>query len=475
MQTTGSGSIRANDVWILEHSIKSRDNTSANVKALTFATWTSVVPSGVSWAGAAPRNNFAAVSVGVTVALFGGEGNAGTYNTLEHLDLCSSVQCGPGYRSNCDWNVTNSRRGACIPCKDEEYCCRASTYKAEEGICSGMHVTLNSCAQSNLQWYYLMQDASPRVFLEQENCINAVQSMCASVSAPGVLAGTARQNPLICQRAFLCASDSPYGTLKFNPTKGCGVPGVQCVGSVNSLFQRPNRVCCSYVEHLIEQSCNALPADFVAYLARSYFPTCSSTNCYSPAVFQITAIAMNHEENYNEGYVTTQGPSAREGVTAAVIGKSVFIYGGYTHSGEYSKELWELSADAYPPRWYDYTNVRGGPTIGRRHAAVASLEPASKMLVHGGEGPEYLLDDLYLLDIQRTSLDMPYMWIDLTNVMAGEVPLARCMHAMIGVGASEAYMFGGKTLIGVSDEVNMYVCLHVYIMQILSTTNMYFH
>jgi hypothetical protein len=148
-------------------------------------------------------------------------------------------------------------------------------------------------------------------------------------------------------------------------------------------------------------------------------------------------------------------PTARDGATAVVIDKSLFMFGGYTtQGGQYSTELWELRAESFPPAWYNYSMLRGGPSTGRRYAAVAALEPSSRLVVHGGEGREFLLDELYVLDIRKPSLDMPYRWTDLTSVMVGDVPGQRCLHAMIGVGASEAYVFGGKTLIGLTDEVS---------------------
>jgi hypothetical protein len=473
VRTTGSGSLRSNDVWILDHrartdagtdkdtapEINSNNNGGiATDDARPAPTWTSLIPEGVPYALAA-RSNLAVVGVGVTVAVLGGEGNTGALSDLQHLDLCSAVECGPGFKSTCDWDVTSGKRGACIACADNENCCRAATHTADEGICQGMRVTLNSCAPTDAQWDYLMQAFAVTVFLNATNCRDALQEMCASIQSPGIPQGSVRQNPLLCQRPFLCASDSPFGSMKFAQTSACGVQGTQCV-SGDQVYNRPNRVCCSYVEHLIAQSCNALPAEFVRYLARSRFPTCRDVNCYSPAVFQITATALNHDTT-NAGYFTTRGPSARDGITAAVIGTSVLIYGGYTRTGEYSKELWELDAAAYPPKWIDFSSVRGGPT-GRRYAAVVALEPAGKMLVHAGEGPEFLLDDLYVLDMHAASLDMPYKWIDLTNVVKGDVPSERCMHAMVGVGASEAYVFGGKTLMGVSDEVSARTNTHTH-------------
>ncbi len=462
VQTSGSGTVRSKDMWIMEHLADADTNSKHNSDtqaAPKLASWTNVIPEGVVYAST-PRSNFAAVSVGVTVAVIGGDVNAGALSDLQLLDLCSHVQCGVGFKSTCEWNVIDDKRGKCIPCAENENCCRAATYTAEEGICEGMRVTLNSCSRFDTQWDVLLQFFAPEVFMNTSKCINDVKAMCMSIESPGIIQGSARHNPLLCQRPFLCASDSPFGSLKLAQTKACNVQGTECTAS-----DKPNVVCCSYIEYLITESCEPMDADYVGYLARSRFPTCRDFNCYSPALLQFTATAMNEDAHHLKsggGYWAQQGPSARTGVTAAVIGTSVFIYGGYKSSGEYSKELWELSAEAYPPKWYDYTNVRGGP-VGRRYAAIAVLEPAGKILVHGGEGPDFLLDDLYVLDVRRPSLDMPYMWMDLTSLAAGDVPSARCMHSMIGVGASEAYIFGGSTLFGLSDKVSVRMCVCVYV------------
>jgi hypothetical protein len=494
VRTTGTGSLRSNDMWTLEHKpvVPLANSTGADSGNATgdssrtddTAVWTSTIPDGATYTFT-PRNNFAAVSIGVTVAVLGGEGNTGLFADIHHTDLCSSVECGPRYKSTCDWSVTSSQRGACIPCKEGENCCRTATFSATEGLCADMSVTLNSCAQSDVQWDSLVQATAMNVFMNGSNCTDYVQDMCSSISAPGIPQGTSRKYPLLCQRPFLCSSHSAFGTLRFTPTRVCGIAGTECTTS-----NKPNRMCCSYIEHLIANSCDNLPAQFVAYLARSRFPSCRDVGCYSPAIFQVTTTALNVDQEQDMlslssisstssissrrstssrrsgGSPTSLKPSARDGMAAAVIGTSMYMYGGYVRAGEYVKELWELRADVYPPTWYDFSGVRGGPSIGRRHAAAAALEPAAKMIVHAGEGPEFLFNDLYVLDVRRPSLDMPYSWIDLTSVVAGDVPSERCKHAMVSVGASEAYTFGGKTLLGITDEVNslptsmyVYVCV----------------
>jgi hypothetical protein len=476
VHTSGTGSLRSNDMWTLEHKLANRTgaysgNATGDSSTVDTAVWTSTIPDGATYTFT-PRNNFAAVSIGVTIAVLGGEGNTDTLSDIHHTDLCRTVECGPRYKSSCDWSVTSSQRGACIPCKEGENCCRSATYSAKEGLCAGMSVTLNSCAQSDVQWDSLVQATALTVFLNVSNCTDYIQDMCSSISAPGIAQGTARKDPLLCQRPFLCASNSPFGTLKFTPTRVCGVVGTECTAS-----NKPNRVCCSYIEHLIAQSCDNLPAQYVAYLARSRFPSCRDVNCYSPAMFQVTATALNDYQEQDmfvlsssstgssSGYSTGLRPSARDGMATAVIGTSMYMYGGYVRTGEYVKELWELRADVYPPTWYDYSSVRGGPSIGRRYAAAAALGPASKMIMHGGEGPEFLMSDLYVLDVRRPSLDMPYSWIDLTSIVAGDVPSERCNHAIIGVGASEAYIFGGRTLLGITDQVNtpptVRICMYI--------------
>jgi hypothetical protein len=450
VQTDGAGSLLSNDLWAI------------NAKADSTAQWTSVIQEGVPYALTA-RSNFAMVSVGLTIIVIGGKGNFDTFADVQHMDLCKTPQCSSGTKWSCDWNVTNSERCECLACVSGENCCRATTYEARDSICKGMSMRLSSCTLTDLQWDTLVQATGFSVFMPVSNCTQWVRSMCESLNLPGMETFlTSKEDPLLCRQSFMCASDSPFNSIRFAQTSACGVQGAKCTPQ-----NRPNRVCCSYIEHLIENSCEKLRPDFVSYLARSRFPTCRDTNCFSPATFQVTPAPLGSPQvqsllSVNNQVPASQAPDARAGAAAVVIGQSVFMYGGQTLLGKYSMELWELDATSYPPTWYNFSMVRAGPSTGRRYAAVAALEPSGRMLVHGGEGPQFLLDDLFVLDTRKPSLDMPYKWLDLTTSVLGDVPGERCLHAMIGMSASEAYMFGGKTLQGVTDEVTAHVCVYVY-------------
>jgi hypothetical protein len=420
--TPGTGALRSNALWVLSM----RENSTR---------WTQIIAEAAANA-VRERSHFAMASIGGTLVISGGSGNFGVFDDMQQIDMCRIKTCRPGYKVVCDWNPFNMKRGVCIPCEPGEFCCRAATYEATTGLCSGINITLSSCAQSDSQWHSLMQALAPSVYPDASDCKRSVQEMCQSISSPGIQPGKASDNPLICDKVFLCSSDSPFGSLKFAPTNVCGLKDATCKAA-----EVENNVCCSYIEYLISQSCSSLPEAFVGFLARSRFPSCKETKCYDPAQFQATRVA-----------VASSRPSWRDGMRAAVVGTSVFMFGGLTSKAEFSSELWELQSHTFPPSWISWDHLRAAPS-GRRDAAVAALEPSARILVHGGEGPRFLLDDLYVLDTLAGTAGSLYKWTALKAVVTGDVPTERTLHAMVGASATDAYLFGGKTLYGLSSEV----------------------
>jgi hypothetical protein len=421
-ETPGKGALRSNALWMLSP----QENSTR---------WTKIIAEGAVNA-LRERSHFAMAGIGGALAVFGGAGNFGAFDEAQQIDLCRMQTCRPGYKLVCDWNPLNRKRGMCVVCEQGEYCCRAATFEATTGLCSGSNITLTSCAQSDDQWHALMQALAPSVYPDASDCKRSVQDMCQSISSPGIMPGTALDSPLLCDKVFLCGSDSPFGSLKFAPTNVCGVRSATCKAA-----NVPNTMCCSFIEYLISKSCSTIPQDFIAFLARSRFPSCKETKCFDPPKFQTTKVA-----------VANSRPSWRDGMRAAVIGTSVFMYGGLTFEGEYSSELWELRSDAFPPSWINWNQVRAGPS-GRRDAAVAALAPSARVLVHGGEGSRFLYDDLYVLDTMTGSVGAPYKWTALKAIVAGDIPTERTLHTMVGVSASDAYIFGGRTLYGLTSEV----------------------
>jgi hypothetical protein len=423
VQTPGRGVLRSNDLWLLN---PRKMNT----------TWTKIIPEGTG-ASLQERSHFGFIQTGATLVSAGGSGNFGSFSQIHQIDLCRIQKCKPGFKISCDWDPLNEKRGVCVPCDDGEYCCRKATYVATTGLCTGYNITLSSCSPSHNQWQGLMQALAPSVYPDEQDCKSTVQQMCSSIVSPGLFPPKALDNPLLCDKMFLCATDSPFGSSKFAPNNICGVKGTTCKASIPG-----SSICCSYIERLIARSCSAMPQGFIGFLARSRFPSCDeSAACYDPPEFQATELQTSN-----------RGPSCREGARAAVIGESMFIFGGLTVEGEYSQELWELRSNAYHPIWVDWSSLRGGP-FGRRDAAVTSLQPSGKLLVHGGEGSKFLYDDLYVLDTLLGSPGAQFKWADVKPVMDGDIPSERSLHSMVGVSATDAYLFGGRTLYGVSSEV----------------------
>ncbi len=425
-QTPGGGQLLSNALWVLNpHG------------AGAFVTWTEITGEGAPNSLQA-QSHLGLIGIGATLVAFGGTGYSGSVDELQQIDLCRLQTCQPGFKVSCNWNLVDEKRGICIPCEESELCCRAATYNAKEGICSGYNITLSSCSPSNSQWNSLLQALAPSFFPGEQECKDRVQEICSSIQSPGLEPPQALENPLLCDKMFLCANDSPFGSSLFAPSNVCGMAGTTCKAS------HPGKsICCSYIETLIARSCSDMPRDFVRFLAKSRFPSCGTfPSCFDAAELQATRI-----ETVNAG------PSCREGMRAAVIQDSrVFMFGGITFEGEYSNELWELQSNEHYPVWVSWKGLRGGPS-GRRDAAVTSFGPAGKVLVHGGEGAEFLQADLYVLDTMRGSHGAPYRWADATSTMVGDIPSERTEHTMVGVSATDAFLFGGRTLYGVSKEV----------------------
>jgi hypothetical protein len=277
-QTSGKGALRSNALWILSP----LENSTR---------WTEVIAEGAVNA-VRERSDFGMVSLGGTLVIVGGSGNFGELDEVQQIDMCRGQTCKPGHKLVCDWNPLNTKRGVCLPCEPGEYCCRAATYEATTGLCSGTNITLSSCAQSDDQWYALIEALAPIVYPDVSDCKRSVDDMCQSIRSPGVEPGRAADSPLLCDRAFLCGSDSPFGSLKFAPTNVCGLRDATCKAP-----EIPNNVCCSFIEYLISKSCSPMPDDFIGFLARSRFPSCKETKCFKPPEFQTVRLTRVHVFN----------------------------------------------------------------------------------------------------------------------------------------------------------------------------------
>jgi hypothetical protein len=85
--------------------------------------------------------------------------------------------------------------------------------------------------------------------------------------------------------------------------------------------------------------------------------------------------------------------------------------------------------------------VRGRPDA-RRNAAMGSM--GKHVYVHGGELESWLDDGLFAFDT------LTKVW---TDIPAEDSPDARYAHTFVGVADARAFMFGGETSLGKSNEL----------------------
>jgi hypothetical protein len=404
-------------------------------------TWNRLIQSGTS--SAPPeRQSFATLMIRSSLLLYGGQGIGNVpLSSVILIDVCKTGGCGTGFDSTC--NVFDTQRGICSECKRNSMCCREATLSATNGgLCSNVDISLSSCSVDTSMWsglvsamlpLYIGPDTPPYTAFRTPKinfgnsyaeCTGNMHSMCREASA----IGTSRPSPLLCSRPFMCSRRSAFMSSQVNGKGVCGVEGSTCPAQGT-----PNNVlCCSYLEHLVNASCAGLNDAQIQGLAISKFSECSTaSDCITPPLFQISPSHMSP---------STQQPLALHMSATAVVRQSMYMLGGYSAKGQYLDTFWRLDVATYTPTWVDMTGMRGAPEGGRRGAAMASIQ--AMIVMFGGEGPKFLTEDAFLFDTHTR------VWTDVTFLADGDKPTARTEHAMIGVGGSKAYMFGGTTIVG---------------------------
>ena len=85
--------------------------------------------------------------------------------------------------------------------------------------------------------------------------------------------------------------------------------------------------------------------------------------------------------------------------------------------------------------------VRGRPPA-RRNAAMGSV--GRQIYIHGGELEGWLDDSLFMYDT------LTNVWSD---VPVADGPEPRSGHTFVGIAGSRAFMFGGETALGKSNQL----------------------
>jgi hypothetical protein len=425
-----------------------RDNSLWSVSTEQPAlTWNRLIESGSSTAPP-ERQSFATLIIRSSLLIYGGQGIGNVpLSSIILLDLCKTGGCGTGFDSTC--SMYEDKRGICAKCQSNSMCCSEATLppSAEPGLCSDVEITLSSCSVDTSMWsglvegmanMYIGPDAPPYMALKTPKinfgnsyaeCIGNMHSMCREAS----LLGTTKESPLLCSRPFMCSRQSAFLSSQISPKGVCGVQGSSCPaqGSPNNIL------CCSYLEHLVNSSCAGLTDTQLSGLAMSKFSECSTQpSCISPPLFQISPSHVPASQ---------QQPLPLHMAATAVVLQSMYMLGGYSANGQYLDTFWRLDAATYPPRWVDMTGLRGAPEGGRRGAAMASIQ--AMIVMFGGEGPKFLYEDAFLFDTDTR------VWTDVTYLADGDKPTARSQHAMTGVGGSKAYLFGGQTNVGKTNDL----------------------
>ncbi|CAH2036969.1 unnamed protein product [Thlaspi arvense] len=146
--------------------------------------------------------------------------------------------------------------------------------------------------------------------------------------------------------------------------------------------------------------------------------------------------------------VRGEGPEAREGHSATLVGKRLFVFGGCGKSSDvndeiYYNDLYILNTETYV--WKRAVTF-GNPPSARDSHTCSSWK--NKIVVIGGEdGHDYYLSDVHILDTDT------FMWKELNT--SGQLLTPRAGHVTVSLGRN-LYVFGGFT-----DAQNLYDDLYV--------------
>lgn len=142
-----------------------------------------------------------------------------------------------------------------------------------------------------------------------------------------------------------------------------------------------------------------------------------------------------------------EGPDAREGHSAASVGKRLFIFGGCGKSSEnqevYYNDLYILDTETL---LWERAETSGIPPSARDSHTSSSWK--NKIIVLGGEDSS----DSYLSDVHMLDTDT-LVWKQVCT--SGQMLAPRAGHTTVALG-SDLFVFGGFT-----DDRNLYDDLHV--------------
>jgi N-acetylneuraminic acid mutarotase len=142
-------------------------------------------------------------------------------------------------------------------------------------------------------------------------------------------------------------------------------------------------------------------------------------------------------------------PVPRIDAKLAVLGETLFLFGGKTTSG-YSNELFRFDEFHNQSRWSDLTLFAcEQQPEGRSRHGLAPLK--GSLYVFGGISAHGRLNDVFRHDVR----DQRWRRMDRVQELSGAVPTARYGNALADMG-SKLYMFGGNTTDGASNVLAVY-------------------
>ncbi|KAJ2719811.1 hypothetical protein GGI07_004980 [Coemansia sp. Benny D115] len=131
-------------------------------------------------------------------------------------------------------------------------------------------------------------------------------------------------------------------------------------------------------------------------------------------------------------------PHAREGHSAAFIGRTMFVFGGQNAQGRYDENLYAFNMGNHT--WYKVP-MKGPPLAGRKGHSTAPV--GSKLYVFGGTSDGYFFNDLVSFDVRAAAKSGPH-W-DFTSPLPAnpqQAPAPRAGHSC-SVYPNSIFIFGG--------------------------------
>jgi hypothetical protein len=146
--------------------------------------------------------------------------------------------------------------------------------------------------------------------------------------------------------------------------------------------------------------------------------------------------------------VRGEGPEAREGHSATLVGKRLFVFGGCGKSSGINEEIYYNDVYIFNTETFVWKRAVtiGNPPSARDSHSCSSWK--NKLVVIGGEdGHDYYLSDVHILDTDTL------IWKELNT--SGQLLTPRAGHVTVSLGRN-FFVFGGFT-----DAQNLYDDLYV--------------